>query len=118
MDSTYWMVEHFGHNGPQGHRWLRVVLTGSINGIQRAELLWHEDPQAALHFSREQDARAFALLHPEWCVLAQVTEHKDVPGVRVERVGPGDDEFRRALDTACMDLILKDEPPTDGVVPR
>lgn len=71
---TYWMIEHYDHDAP-GHRWLRIVLSGSANGIDRGHLDWDTDPLAALHFAREQDARAFALLHPEWVSLCKITEH-------------------------------------------
>jgi hypothetical protein len=74
---TYWMIEHYDYDYA-GHRWLRIVLTGSVNGIDRGALDWSTDPQAAMHFSREQDARAFALLHPEWVALCKITSHSDL----------------------------------------
>jgi hypothetical protein len=76
---TYWMIEHYNYNGPTGARWLRIAQTGSVNGIPRAELIWDENPINCLRFSRGEDAEHFALLHPDWCVLAKVTEHADVP---------------------------------------
>lgn len=73
---TYWMIEHYDYT--QEHCWLRIMLVGSVNGIDRASLTWSTDPQAAIHFAREEDARAFALLHPEWCTLCRITSHRDV----------------------------------------
>lgn len=86
--STYWLIEHYDHNQPDGHRWLRIWIIGSVNGIPKAELTWTNDAQTALRFSRQQDAEHFALLHRDWCVLATVTEHADMApkdGVAVDR---------------------------------
>jgi hypothetical protein len=75
---TYWLVEHYYYSQPDGHRWLRIWINGSVNGIPKAELTWTNEAQLALRFSRKQDAEHFALLHRDWCVLATVTEHGDM----------------------------------------
>lgn len=74
--ATYWMVEHYDYNS--GHKWLRIVLMGTVNDIPRASLDWTADPQIAMHFSRQQDAEAFALMHPEWTTLCKVTSHNNI----------------------------------------
>lgn len=74
---TCWLIEHYDYN-THGHRWLRIWVNGSINGINKAELTWTTDAQEALRFSRKQDAEMFALMHREWCVLATLTEHADI----------------------------------------
>lgn len=86
--NCYWLIEHYDHNNG-GHRWLRIWVTGSINGIDKAELTWTNDAQIALRFARQQDAEMFALLHRDWCVLARITEHADMdwPAAAVS-VGP------------------------------
>lgn len=76
--NCYWLIEHYDYNQPDGHRWLRIWTLGSVNGIPKAELTWTTDAQIALRFSRKQDAEFFALLHPEWCTLATLTEHADM----------------------------------------
>lgn len=88
--ATYWLIEHYDHNTPAGHRWLRIWVTGSINGIDKAELTWTTDAQVALRFARKQDAELFALMHREWCVLATITEHADMaPDAGVMEDGNG-----------------------------
>ena len=56
---TCWLIEHYDYN-THGHRWLRIWVNGSINGINKAELTWTTDAQEALRFSRKQDAEMFA----------------------------------------------------------
>lgn len=74
---TYWLIEHYDYN-KRGHRWLRIWVTGSINGIDKVELTWTEHASLALRFSRKEDAEMFALMHRDWCILANITSHQDV----------------------------------------
>lgn len=73
MRESGWLIE--GSADWPRPRWLRISCNGSVNGIPRGELEWTQDANIALRFARECDAKAFALLHPQWATLARVTQH-------------------------------------------
>ena len=68
----YYLIE--AHGEP---RWLRVRAEPN-GGKPAATVVWTNDAQLALRFSRSEDAMAFAHLHPEECWMCRVTEHMDI----------------------------------------
>lgn len=75
--STAWLIEH-----PAGRRWFRLLT--STNGMNlTASPEWCEDPRAALHLAREEDAKACIVMWQAWTVLARATEHVFLPNAVV-----------------------------------
>lgn len=72
MEEKGWLIE--SDNAFPSPRWLRVVTHG-LDANARAEIRWTDDAATALRFGRREDARGFAILHSEHCVLAKITEH-------------------------------------------
>ena len=64
---TGWLIEAQDHSS--GHQWLRIIKDSSTR------IDWTPYAEAALRFSRKEDAVLFAWLHKEHCTLALVTEH-------------------------------------------
>ena len=68
-----WLIEQEIHF-PR-HRWLRLDYDLSDGVPQPARIGWTENANLALRFGRREDARLFALLHPDACRQALFTSH-------------------------------------------
>lgn len=68
---TGYLIESYRSNAIGKPSWFR--LFGYVGEKPKPE--WTEDPNLALRFGRPDDAAWIALLYPEMCCLARITEH-------------------------------------------
>ena len=73
--NTGWLIESNWKSASNRPAWLRLFGYVSDGVQQKPKPEWTEDANLALRFGRRDDAEWFALLYPEMCCLAKVTEH-------------------------------------------
>jgi len=73
--STRWLIESNWKSPKNNPMWLRLFGYVSDGKRQLPKPEWTEDVELALGFARKSDAEWFALLYPEMCCLAKITEH-------------------------------------------
>ncbi len=71
MRESGWLIEAYAKSVTGAPQWLR--LFAYYEHPVKPE--WTEDPNIALRFAREVDAAWVAMLYPEMCCLARITEH-------------------------------------------
>ena len=72
---TGWLIESNWPSPKNRPMWLRLFGYVSDGVQQTPKPEWTEDSNLALRFGRKSDAEWFALLYPQMCCLAKVTEH-------------------------------------------
>lgn len=72
---TGWLIESNWQSPANRPMWLRLFGYITDGKQQAPKPEWTDTADLALRFGRRSDAEWFALLYPEMCCLAKITEH-------------------------------------------